>query len=313
MNGRIPHIVQYQGSKRILAPQILQYMPRKFNRLLEPFSGMAAVSIAVAVEKRAERYIINDLNEPIVKLLKSAIETPDKLIENYEIVWSDQFKYAGGHLEHFYYVRDQFNSGERSPENMLYLLARCVKGSVRYGRSGNFNQSPDKRRHGTNPKNITENVYAISSLMKGRVSFSALDYQEVFELAKHGDLVYMDPPYQGVTNNRDNRYLSGVEFDDFARAIEMLNRKGIDYLISYDGECGGKEYGKELPTELDCTKILLNAGISTQATLLGKRNITYEALYVSKNLSKNSGADSLIKSLETGANRKVRSEVFCLQ
>jgi len=27
MNGRIPHIVQYQGSKRLLAPQILTYMP----------------------------------------------------------------------------------------------------------------------------------------------------------------------------------------------------------------------------------------------------------------------------------------------
>ena len=288
MNGRIPHIVQYQGSKRILAPQILQYMPRKFDRLLEPFSGMAAVSIAVAVEKRAERYIINDLNEPIVKLLKSAIETPSKLVENYETLWSDQFKYEGGHIEHFYHVRDQFNLGERSPENMLYLLARCVKGSVRYGRNGNFNQSPDKRRHGTNPKNIAENVHAISNLMKGKASFSALDYQDIFDLAQPGDLVYMDPPYQGVTNNRDNRYLSGIEFDDFSRAIEILNRKSIDYVISYDGECGGKEYGKELPTELDCTKILLNAGISTQATLLGKRNITYEALYVSKNLSKNS-------------------------
>ena len=285
MNGKAPHVVQYQGSKRILAPQILQYMPRKFNRLLEPFSGMAAVSIAVAVEKRAERYIIIDLNEPVVQLLKLAVEKPSELVKKYETVWSEQFEYRDGHVEHFYYVRDKFNSGEKSPENMLYLLARCVKGSVRYGRNGKFNQSPDKRRHGTNPKNIAENVYAISTLMKDKVSFSALDYQEVFEMAQPGDLVYMDPPYQGVTNKRDNRYLSGVEFDDFAEAIETLNKKGVDYLVSYDGECGGKEYGKELPKELNCTKILLNAGISTQATLLGKRNTTYEALYVSKNLS----------------------------
>ena len=284
MNGKTPHIIQYQGSKRILAPQILQYMPHRFNRLLEPFSGMAAVSIAVAVEKRADSYIINDLNEPIVKLLKTAVETPAKLVENYKAVWSDQFKYENGHVEHFYYVRDQFNSGEKTAENMLYLLARCVKGSVRYGRNGNFNQSPDKRRHGTNPNNIAENVYAISQLMKGRVSFSALDYQEVFDIAQLGDLIYMDPPYQGVSNMRDNRYLSGIGFDEFAKAVDTLNRKGVDYLISYDGECGGKEYGKELPSELDCTKILLNAGISTQATLLGKRNTTYEALYVSKSL-----------------------------
>ena len=286
MNGKTPHIVQYQGSKRILAPMILQYMPRKFKRLIEPFSGMAAISIAVAVENRAERYIINDLNVPIVKLLKSVVKTPAKLVENYKTVWSKQFEYEGGHIEHFYYVREQFNSGERSPENMLYLLARCVKGSARYGKNGNFNQSPDKRRHGTNPSNIAENVYAISALMKGKASFFALDYQEIFEMAQPGDLIYMDPPYQGVTNNRDNRYLSGVEFANFAEAIKTLNRKGVDYLISYDGECGGKEYGKTLPLELDCTRILLNAGLSTQATLLGKRNTTFEALYLSKSLSR---------------------------
>lgn len=40
MNGTVPHIVQYQGSKRNLAPQILPYFPQRFNRLIEPFAGM---------------------------------------------------------------------------------------------------------------------------------------------------------------------------------------------------------------------------------------------------------------------------------
>jgi len=284
MNGRIPHIVQYQGSKRLLAPQILQYMPKKFNRLIEPFAGMAAITVAVANENRADTYFINDINAPIIRLLETAIETPAKLIEKYTAVWSAQFEYPKGHIDHFYYIRDCFNEGNQSAENMLYLLARCVKGSVRYGKNGNFNQSPDKRRHGTSPKNIAENVYAISTLLKGRTAFSAMDFRQIFEMAQPGDLVYMDPPYQGVSNTRDNRYYSGVDFDDFSTAIEMLNRKGVDYVISYDGECGGKEYGNELSPSLKCTKFLLNAGISTQATLLGKRDTTFEALYVSENL-----------------------------
>ena len=53
MNRKVPHIVQYQGSKRKLAPKILQYLPNKFERLVEPFSGMAAISVATALEKRA--------------------------------------------------------------------------------------------------------------------------------------------------------------------------------------------------------------------------------------------------------------------
>jgi DNA adenine methylase len=262
-------------------------MPQNFNRLVEPFAGMAAVSVAAAQEYKADRYVVNDINEPIVKILQTAVEEPNELIKHYTATWSEQFEFAEGHIQHFYHVREKFNAGERDAANMLYLLARCVKGAVRYGKSGNFNQSPDKRRHGTNPKNMAENIRAISVLWKGKVEFSSLDYRKIIDMARPGDLVYMDPPYQGVSNTRDNRYFSGVDFQEFSDALSILNQKGIDFLVSYDGECGGKAYGEELPSKLRCTKMLLNAGISTQATLLGKRQVTFEALYISESLGQN--------------------------
>ena len=83
---------------------------------------------------------------------------------------------------------------------------------------------------------------------------------------------------------RDKRYFAGVSFDEFACSVELLDRKGVDYLISYDGSCGGKEYGKELPSSLHCQKVLLNAGLSSQALLLGRKAATIEALYVSSSL-----------------------------
>ena len=149
MNSKAPHIVQYQGSKRKLAPQILQYMPLKFKRLVEPFSGMAAISIATALEQRTDHFVINDLNMPLVDLLREAIEDPKQLISDYKQIWNEQFSYGENHAQHFYDLRDRFNAGEETPAIFLYLLARCVKGSVRYGKNGKFNQSPDLRRHGT--------------------------------------------------------------------------------------------------------------------------------------------------------------------
>ena len=284
MNGKAPHIVQYQGSKRKLAPQILQYMPRKFSRLIEPFAGMAAISIATAKEHRADSYIINDLNKTLVEILREAIESPSRLVADYRAVWNEQFSYGENHVGHFYDVRDRFNNGQETAANLLYLIARCVKGAVRYGGNGKFNQSPDKRRHGTNPDTLGKNVYAISNLLKGKTAYFSLDYHDVFEMARHGDLVYMDPPYQGVTNVRDNRYFAGVSFDEFARAIDVLNNKGVDYIISYDGSCGGKEYGEDLPQNLGCKKVMLNAGLSSQAILLGRKSTTFEALYISESL-----------------------------
>jgi DNA adenine methylase len=284
MNGKVPHIVQYQGSKRILAPKILQYMPQKFSRLIEPFAGMAAISIASAYENRTDSFYINDINAPLVNMLQEAIEHPKRLISDYSTVWEEQFLYGDNHVQHFYVVRERFNNGEDTPANMLYLLARCVKGAVRYGKTGNFNQSPDRRRHGTSPQTLASNVYEISRLLNKKTTFSSLDYRDVLEMAKPGDLVYMDPPYQGVTNVRDNRYFAGVPFDEFAKAVEILDYKGIDYLISYDGKCGGKEYGEDLPPELHCKKVMLNAGLSSQALLLGQKSTTFEALYISKDL-----------------------------
>ena len=284
MNGTVPHIVQYQGSKRVLAPQILRYLPRQFNRLVEPFAGMAAITIAVAKQERANEYLINDLNGPLVDVLKSAIETPFELLSSYSAVWNEQFVYEKGSVEHFYKVREDFNQGNQSPANMLYLLARCVKGSVRYGSNGLFNQSPDKRRNGTSPKTLKPNIDAISYYLKGRTRFMSKDYREVLDEVRPGDIVYMDPPYQGVSNVRDSRYFSGIDFHEFVEAIDCLNRRGVDFLISYDGKCGNKQYGEDLPEDLVLKKVLLKAGLSSQSLLLGKKEVTYEALYISQGL-----------------------------
>lgn len=283
-NNNVPHIVQYQGSKRLLASQILNYMPRRFNRLIEPFAGMAAVTIAVSKQKRAQSYILNDLNQPLVSLLQTAIENPTDLIRQYSQLWQEQFDFEGGSLAHYYNVRDRFNGGEQTAVTMLYLLARCVKGSVRYSNSGQFNQSPDKRRNGTSPKTLQTNVNEISYYLKGKTHFFSKDYKDILKEAQPGDVVYMDPPYQGVSNVRDSRYYSGIEFDDFVKAIEDLNGRGIDFLISYDGLCGTKKYGFDLPAELGLQKVLLNAGLSSQGILLGKKETTFEALYISPGL-----------------------------
>lgn len=251
---------------------------------MEPFSGMAAVTVAAAVEKKADSFWINDINEPLMSVLKTAIETPEDLYERYKEVWEGQNEYPEGHVAHFYHIRDEYNAGDRSPEKTLYLLARCVKGAVRYSGDGKFNQSPDKRRHGTNPERIKKNAEMISLLLKGKTEYTALDYRDMLPKIRANDFVYMDPPYQGVTNTRDHRYYSGVAFDDLVGFLEELNTIGAPYILSYDGKLGEKTYGHEIPESLGCKKLLINAGKSSQATLLGRDVTTYEGLYLSKQL-----------------------------
>jgi len=255
------------------------------ERLVEPFAGSAAISIACAARSRASEYWLNDFNKPLAELLGLIINQPEQLGDFYRQIWRDE---SENPIDHYYRVREDFNHTQDA-RLLLYLLARCVKGSVRYNSEGLFNQSPDKRRLGTRPKTMHDNVLGVSMLMRGKSIVTSFDYRDILENARESDVVYMDPPYQGVCGDRDSRYLFGISFDDFVAALDQLNTRGIRYLISYDGRLGTCSYGESLPAYLDLTLIELEAGRSSQATLLGRDDVTVESLYVSRSLTKEIG------------------------
>ena len=182
----LPHPIQYQGSKRNLAPVILRYVPTGVDRLIEPFAGSAAISISAAARQIAKFYVINDLNKPLAELLRLIVESPIEIASFYEAVWKEQHQDS---VEHYYRIRDDFNRTQ-DPRLFLYLLARCVKGAVRYNGDGLFNQSPDKRRRGTKPETMRTSIIGVSRLLKGKAGFSSLDYTEVLAQAGINDLIY---------------------------------------------------------------------------------------------------------------------------
>jgi len=277
----VPQPIPYQGSKRLLAPEILRYFPDKMNRLVEPFTGSAAISIAVASRKRAKEFWLNDAHAPLVALWQEILERPSELANNYESLWHEQ---EGREREFFNEVRSRFNKGHL-PEDFLYLLARCVKAAIRYNASGEFNNTPDNRRKGAKPDEMRQRIECASSLFANKATLTSLDYREVLERCKTKDLVYMDPPYQGVCGNRDARYLPSISHAEFCDALDRLNSRQIMYAVSYDGRTGDKVYGEPMPESLGLRHLELKAGRSTQATLLGRDDVTYEGFYLSPALA----------------------------
>lgn len=274
---KLPHPIPYQGSKRNLADQILKFFPIDFDRLIEPFVGSAAITIASAYYFKANHFIINDINEPLTKLWDTIINSPQSIIKHYHEIWHRQH---GNEEEYYYEIREKFNE-TRKPEYLLFLLAKCVKAAVRYNAQGNFNQSPDKRRLGRNPQMMRDDILRVSQLLKGKTEIQSEDYIKVLDAATSNDLVYMDPPYQGTGLNGGFNYAGNIEFDNFIVSLFELNQRNIPYILSYDGRTGDKTFGISLPNNLNLTKIEVNAGRSSQATLLSRSEITYEAIYLS--------------------------------
>ncbi|MEO8396857.1 MAG: DNA adenine methylase, partial [Chloroflexota bacterium] len=273
----VPHPFPYQGSKRNLAGHILQYFPEHAPRLIEPFAGSAAISLAALHCKKVDWVVVSDMDGALIKLWKQIVDSPLEIADAYSTLWHEQL----GQERSFYdFIRAEFNSSQR-PDYFLYLLARCVKAAVRYNSSGEFNQSPDNRRKGSHPGTMLQNLLSTSKLLKGNAVLHHADYREVLSEATQEDIVYLDPPYQGVCKKRDPRYRQKVTFDDFVDALNDLNARDIAYIVSYDGRTEEKTYGNFLPLLLDLTHLELNAGRSSQATLLGRDATTFEALYLS--------------------------------
>ena len=126
-----------------------------------------------------------DLNKPLMELWREILERPNELVENYEKLWNQQYP---NKKEFFFRIRDGFNATHQ-PHYLLYLLARIVKGSVRYSAEGKFNQSADNRHWGMLPKTMRQQIFGVSTLLAGRTTLSAVDFCMVAVKADRDDLI----------------------------------------------------------------------------------------------------------------------------
>ncbi len=279
MRYSVPHPIPYQGSKRRLAAAILSFVPKgRFRRMVEPFAGSAAVTLASAQGNVCEEFVIADVLKPLAALWTEVIERPEALSDAYRKLWKSQFK--GNSVDRYNEIRAEFNRTQ-SPAMLLFLLARCVKNAVRFNPSGQFNQSADKRRSGTHPDTMEKEIAGAHRLLSGRCRVICGDFRAVLAEVRQDDIVYMDPPYQGTSEGRDSRYFQGVPRHAIVEMLKYLSEKRVQFVLSYDGHCGDKTYGKPLPSNLNAQRVLLNVGRSSQATLNGGSAETVESVYLS--------------------------------
>nr|WP_295898883.1 DNA adenine methylase [uncultured Bdellovibrio sp.] len=299
-----PQPIPYQGSKRLIAPRILEFIPSNVDTFFEPFAGSAAVTLAAAQKNMAAQYLISDVLKPLTSIWDSIISRPQDLSSGYELIWKDQI---GNERAYFDQIRDEFNK-DHDPCKLLYLIARCVKNSVRFNSQGQFNQSPDNRRLGMHPDTMRERIQYAHELLSGRTTVETSDFRQVLLEATSKDFVYMDPPYQGTSQKKDTRYAQQLDIETLSAELERLNSKSIKFALSYDGSLGDKTYGKELSSDLNLTRVLIHAGRSSQATLLGRKDETVESLYLSPSLIKQIGSvPSIVYS--KAQNTKVQEDI----
>src|SRR4030066_292474 len=110
----------------------------------------------------------------------------EKIASQYEALWRKQLDDPRSFYDK---ARNDFNRTGRS-ELFLYLLARCVKGSVRYNSHGEFNQRPANRRQGMRPETMGLQILGASYYLKGKTTITSVNYRDVLERVTPADLLY---------------------------------------------------------------------------------------------------------------------------
>lgn len=263
----IQPVIKWSGSKRSQAAAITKNIPQ-FNRYFEPFVGGGSIAYAISPNKG----LCGDVCEPLINLWRLIQSDYETLFEQYKLRW--ERLQNEGYLV-FYEIRDNYNKNHDSVD-LFFLSRTCVNGLIRFNKNGEFNNSLHHTRKGIDPDRLKPILANWSERLQG-VEFQKGDYWETTQNVKKGDFVYLDPPYFYTKG----RYFGTIDFARFTDYLAWLNKKNVNYALSFDGFRGDTNYMVELPKELYKRHLMLPSGNSSFKKVMDKKNeAVYESLYL---------------------------------
>lgn len=231
-NRLVAPVVKWVGGKRQLIEDLAPLFPRRVSPYCEPFLGGGAVLFRL----QPSTAYVNDINAELIQMYETIRDEVEALIAA-----------LGEHPneeEHFYRVRDwdrdkeRYNALDRVQKaaRTLYLNKTCYNGLFRVNRSGEFN-TPFGRYKNPNIVNAPTLRAVSAYLRRARITFSSVDYAEVLARVQRGTFVYLDPPYDPVS---DTANFTGYAKGGFDRSEQIrlreccdeLNRRGVRFMLS---------------------------------------------------------------------------------
>ena len=265
-NRLVAPVVKWVGGKRQLLDDLTPLFPKRVSSYCEPFLGGGAVLFQL----QPNTAHVNDINSELIQMYEVIRDNVDELIEA-----------LGTHpneAEHFYQVRDWDRDREKyqqlSPVDraarIIYLNKTCYNGLFRVNNAGQFNTPFG---HYKNPNIINEpTLRAVSSyFQKASLTFTSMDYAEVLSSVKKGTFVYLDPPYDPVS---DTANFTGYAKGGFGRPEQIrlreccdeLNRRGIRFMLSNSAT----DFIREQYAAYDITIVKAKRAINSNAAKRGQ-------------------------------------------
>jgi DNA adenine methylase len=217
--------LRWAGSKRKLLPRLLDRLPERFDRYVEPFAGSACLFFAI----KPPRAVLGDINKDLIDTFTAVRDHVEDVIERL------------GHMRRsksgYYRMRaiapDSLPAAERAAR-FIFLNRFCFNGLYRTNRQGIFNVPYGGERSGRLPS--AEFLKQCASALRG-VTLMASSFEETLTIVRQGDFVYLDPPYciqsRRVFNEYSNASFGSDQLTTLRGHLERLHRMGVPFLVSY--------------------------------------------------------------------------------
>lgn len=257
--------LKWAGGKRQLLRELKKHVPKTYGTYYEPFVGAGAVLFHL----RPERAVINDVNGDLMNAYRVVKEHIDELLAALSLHRNDR--------EYFYEVRaldrttgfTDLNCIERA-SRLIYLNKTCYNGLFRVNSQGQFNVPFGRYK---NPKIVNEHVlrHVHQYLATNDVTIVNQDFADALETATRGDFVYLDPPYDPVS---DTAAFTGYFVNGFGKreqirlkdTVDELTRRGCLVLLSN----ASTPFIRELYQGYDIHTLSASRAINSNASRRGK-------------------------------------------
>ena len=225
-------MIKYSGGKSREICCFEQYIPKCYDRYIEPFVGGGGLFFYL----EPSNAIINDVNSRVYSFYQEmkdcyfvAREQLNRLQVEYTI---NQTRFEllrhRNPTEHiinkneqlYYQMRDMFN--HKIPSEYLdcviyfFINKTAYSGMIRYNSGGDFNV-PFGRYVNFNTQLLTEYHHSLLQ----QTSIYNQDYSSIFNMAKNNDFMFLDPPYDCKFSDYGNINFTG-DFGEDAH-IKLAN------------------------------------------------------------------------------------------
>ena len=231
-NKLVSPVLKWVGGKRQLLPSIKPMLPKRITSYCEPFVGGGAVLFDLQPKKA----IVNDINSDLIlvyTVIRDNVEALIELLETYPN--EESFYYELRNIDRDQEKYDKLSEIERAAR-VIFLNKTCYNGLYRVNNAGEFNSPFGKYK---NPNIVNAPVLrAVSTYFNSsEITFSTTDFELVLEQVRKGTFVYLDPPYDPVS---DTSSFTGYSKGGFSReqqiqlreCCDRLNARGVKFMLS---------------------------------------------------------------------------------